>query len=504
MARHREVERKFDSDADTALPDLTDLGADVGEGTPSDLDATYFDTTDLRLARHGVTLRRRTGGDDAGWHLKLPVGGDERMEVRRPLGRSTRTVPAPLVKEVLALVRGSQLVPVARLRTHRVEHRLLGEDGTPLAVVADDTVQAERLTGDAVEVSSWREVEVELLDGDRPLLDRVGAQLRGAGLQPSGTGSKLARVLGTSTPAVSLDGQRDRASVGDVLLAHLREQVGELLARDRGARVDEPDAVHKMRVAARRLRSALATYRPVLDRSRTDPIRDELKWLGQVLGRPRDAEVLRERLRALVAEQPPDLVLGPVLRRIDLEMRDRHRTAHTAAVDELEGERYFRLLDALDTLVDDPPLTVRADEPAAERLPVLVRRAVRRVDRAAQAARDASSPEARDLHLHEVRKSAKRARYAAESATPVIGKPAKRLAKRMEAVQELLGEHQDSVTARGVIRELGVAAHLSGENGFTFGLLHEVERGRAATARAAYPEVLRRASRPKVRAWLRT
>jgi CHAD domain-containing protein len=116
----------------------------------------------------------------------------------------------------------------------------------------------------------------------------------------------------------------------------------------------------------------------------------------------------------------------------------------------------------------------------------------------------ASTAEARDAHLHEVRKSAKRARYAAESAMPVIGRQAKRLAKRMEAVQELLGEHQDSVTSRGVIRELGVAAHLAGENGFTFGLLHEVEHERAERARAAYPEVLRKASRPKVRAWLRT
>jgi CHAD domain-containing protein len=504
MARHREVERKFDSDADTPLPDLTGLAGGVGEGVATDLDATYFDTAELRLARHGVTLRRRTGGADAGWHLKLPVGGDERLEVRRPLGRATRTVPAALLKEVRALARDAQLVPVARLRTTRVEHTLLGSDGASLAVVADDTVRAERLAGDAVEVSTWREVEVELVDGDRRLLDEVGAHLRRAGLQPSAASSKLARVLGTSVPAAAVDGQRGAATVGDVLRAHLREQVGELLARDRGARVDEPDAVHKMRVAARRLRSALATYRPILDRTRTDPIRDELKWLGQVLGRPRDAEVLRDRLRAMVADQPGELVLGPVVRRIDLEMNARHRAAHAAAVQELEGERYFRLLDALDALVEDPPLTVRADEPATQLLPVLVRRAVRRVDRAARAVDTASTAEARDAHLHEVRKSAKRARYAAESAMPVIGRPAKRLAKRMEAVQELLGEHQDSVTSRGVIRELGVAAHLAGENGFTFGLLHEVEHERAERARAGYPEVLRKASRPKVRAWLRT
>jgi CHAD domain-containing protein len=501
VARHREIERKFDADASGPLPELTGLAAGVGESAPQELDATYFDTGDLRLARHGVTLRRRTGGDDAGWHMKLPVGGDERIEVRRPLGRSTRTVPAPLAKEVRALVRGERLVPVARLRTVRVEHRLLGTDGEALAVVADDTVRAERLTGETVEVSTWREVEVELLDGDGALLDQVGAHLRRAGLTPSGSASKLARVLG-STRAVTPDGKRRKATVGDALLAHVREQVAELLARDRGARVDEPDAVHKMRVAARRLRSALATYRPILDRTRTDPVRDELKWLGQVLGGPRDAEVLRDRLRAMVADLPPELVLGPVLRRIGLEMRQRHRDAHAAAVRELDSDRYLRLLDTLEGLVDDPPLTGRADEPAADQLPVLVRRAARRVDRAAKAVDAASSPHARDEHLHEVRKSAKRARYAAESATPVVGAPAKRLGERMEAVQELLGEHQDSVTARATIRELGVAAHLSGENGFTFGLLHEMEHQRAETARAAYPEVLGLASTKNVRGWL--
>src|SRR5674476_553116 len=93
MTRYSEVERKFDVDPGALLPDLSGAAVAVSEGVESQLDATYFDTADTRLARQRITLRRRTGGDDAGWHLKLPAGQDERTEVRLPLGRATRTVP---------------------------------------------------------------------------------------------------------------------------------------------------------------------------------------------------------------------------------------------------------------------------------------------------------------------------------------------------------------------------------------------------------------------------
>ena len=354
--------------------------------------------------------------------------------------------------------------------------------------------------------STWREVEVELLHGDRSLLDAVSSQLQAGGLTPSGSSSKLARVLGDivqPTPEAEAMSSAGRATAGTVVLAHLREQVDKLVMHDRGARVDEPDAVHQMRVATRRLRSALATYRPLLDRERTDPVRQVLKWLGEVLGRPRDTEVLHWRLRDLVAAQPSELVLGPVGRRVDLEMRDRHRDALADLAAALDGDRYFRLLDALDNLLADPPLTARAGKPAYTQLPALVGRAADRVDRAARAVADDRTPQVRDQGLHEVRKSAKRARYAAESAVPVSGKPARRLANRMEALQDVLGEHQDSVAARALLGELAVAAQESGENGFTFGLLYAQEGARANDARRAYGPALCKASTTKARRWTR-
>ncbi|MEP7368947.1 MAG: CYTH and CHAD domain-containing protein, partial [Dermatophilaceae bacterium] len=471
MDRYSEVERKFDVDPGASLPDLSACAV-VSEVLETELDATYFDTADGRLARHQITLRRRTGGQDAGWHLKLPAAVDERTEVRLPLGRATRKVPVALAREVRALVRDHPLVPIALLQTTRIERRLLDADGSTLATVADDTVRGRRLGEGSVQVSVWREVEVELVDGDRPFLDSISELLRTAGLKGSASSSKLARVLAESAPpkpSAGPDTRRSgrRATAGAVVQAHLLDEVDKLVMHDRGARLDEPDAVHQMRVATRRLRSALATFQPLLDRQRADELSEELKWLGQILGRARDAEVLHWRLQDLVTAQPDELVLGPVGRRVDLELGERHRVAHADLVAALNGARYLEMLDRLDDLVTDPPLTTRAGKPARQALPPLVGRAAERVDRAARAVADDWTPQARDQGLHEVRKKAKRARYAAEAAVAVAGRPAIALADRMEELQDVLGEHQDSVAVRTLLLELSAAAQAAGENGFT-------------------------------------
>ena len=505
MARYSEVERKFDADPAMSLPDLTDEAVSVDEATESQLDATYFDTADARLARHHITLRRRTGGDDAGWHLKLPAGKDERTEVRLPLGRATRTVPAALAGEVAAIVRDRPLVPIATLHTTRIERRLLDADGNALAAIADDTVRGQRLNDAAAEESTWREVEVELRGGDKAFLEAVSDRLRAAGLTPSGSRSKLARVLGDFAAAPTavpdaLSGAR-RAPAGAVVLAYLQEHVDRLVTCDHGVRSDGPGAVHDMRVATRRLRSTLATYRPLLDREQTDPVRAELKWLGEALGRPRDAEVLHKRMLDLVAAQPDEPDLGLVGARIGSELDARHRRALVNLQKVLDGDRYVRLLNTLDDLLAHPPLTARAAMPARNQLPALVGHVARRVDRAARAAADERTPQARNQGLHEVRKCAKRARYAAESAIPVAGKPARKLATRMESLQDVLGEHQDSVTAQALLLQLTMTDHLSAENGFAFGLLYAQERARAKDARRAYKQALRKASAGKARRW---
>ncbi|HEY5355619.1 MAG TPA: CYTH domain-containing protein [Streptosporangiaceae bacterium] len=198
-----ETERKYDVDAGFVVPDLAGSGGAV-RMTPPDvqhLAATYFDTDDLQLIGSHITLRRRTGGDDAGWHIKLPVGGDTRREVHFPLGQPGRTVPGEIAAEVARWSGGAPLRPVARLETQRTVRRLLDEAGQVLAEVADDRVTGSRPDPADPErwrpQDSWREVEVELKEGTPELLDAAAAGLAAAGARPSKSASKLARVLGT-------------------------------------------------------------------------------------------------------------------------------------------------------------------------------------------------------------------------------------------------------------------------------------------------------------------
>jgi CHAD domain-containing protein len=298
------------------------------------------------------------------------------------------------------------------------------------------------------------------------------------------------------------DGGRPTAS--SAVQAHLAEQVAELLARDPQTRRDLPDGLHKMRVATRRLRSALATFRPLLDRTETDPLRAELRWLAGVLGAARDAEVMHDRLRRLVAAEPRDLVLGEAQQRIDAVMVERHRTAHDQVLAELDGERYLRLLAALDDLVARPPFRPEAADDASQVLPRLVRRTWRRLDRAMTAAQAAPRGAAQDELLHEVRKDAKRSRYAAEAVQPLFGAPAARYAEAVAELQESLGDFQDGVVTREVLRELATGGRRAGRDAFTFGRLHALEQVKAEAAVAAWPEARAAVSRGRLRRWMRS
>jgi CHAD domain-containing protein len=504
--RQDEVERKYDVGGATVLPSLAGVEgvASVGQPTETELEAVYFDTAGLDLARRGITLRRRTGGYDAGWHLKLPSGPDTRTEVRLPLGRTTRTVPAELLGPVRAVVRDRALEPVVRVSTRRREHDLLGGDGTVLAQVCDDEVKAERLVGPA-QAEEWREWEVELVDGDERLLDGVEQRLLEVGATPASVSSKLRRALGDvapqAPPARPSHKQLAAGSVRQLLVAHLAQHVEDLQEQDARLRAEGPGSIHKLRIAARRLRSALKTYGPLLTDDRS--VGEELRWLGQVLSPARDTQVMRERLGLLVASEPAELVMGPVARRIDDELSAAFQAGRDQALEAVSTERYFRLLDALDELVADPPLSEAAQAPARDVVPDLLQRDAKRLRRAVREVARADSPHDHDLALHEARKKAKRLRYAAESAVPVFPDRAQRLRDRAKAVQEALGEHQDTVVARQQLREYAARTHLTGENGFTFGRLHALEQVRADDAERRFEEAWDSFPSKKLSRWVR-
>jgi inorganic triphosphatase YgiF len=195
MTEHLEIEQKFDVDPGFTRPSFGALtGVTADEPVLYHLSATYFDTADERLAASKITLRRRTGGTDEGWHLKLPAGAGARREVHAPLGTAEREVPDELSARVAEVTGDQPLAPIAELNTERTVVTLHGTDGRVVAEVADDSVTARRLPARG-EPLRWREVEVEVPEAD-PGLQRAAAELLfGAGARPAGHGSKLARVL---------------------------------------------------------------------------------------------------------------------------------------------------------------------------------------------------------------------------------------------------------------------------------------------------------------------
>ena len=487
----REIERKYEADESAGLSDLPDLtrvsgvSAVIDKGV-AELDATYYDTPDQRLAAASLTLRRRTGGDDAGWHLKLPVSEGVRDEIHAPL---SDTVPRTLSGLVRSRVRDAELVPVVRLQSARDIRHLVDASGGLLAEISVDRVHAERLSG-GDGTAEWTEIEVELADdGDPAFLDKVEKKLRKAGVSRSKSASKLARALGETGQAPRKQAVVEAAPVtsGDHVLAYVRAQRDAIIELDPAVRRDVYDSVHRMRVATRRMRSAFRSFGKVLEPAVTDPIRDELKWLAGELGVDRDQEVLTERLNAALDALPRAQLTGPVRTRLRTWSHARRSGSRRRLIAVLDGRRYLDLLTTLDTLLATPPLLKAASGDPEKVISKAVRKDFDKLSGLVAEAIEAPPGPDRDLAIHEARKKAKRTRYSAEAATPALGKPAKSLTSDMKSLQSLLGEHQDSVMAREALRDVATQAHAAGESAFTYGVLYGREERAAEAVEAELP-----------------
>ena len=452
---------RYEYEQGAPVPDLTAL-RDVRAGEPAtyELVARYLDTEDLRLAARGITLRE----DAAGWHLDLPGEPAQRL----------RASPADdLPVALVAHLRDRPLVHVATLATRRTVTPLVGADDEVIGEITDDEVTAE---ADG-RTERWREIE---LTAELPLaaeLPAAEALLRESGARPARPG--LGRLAPPKNPPA-----RDFRTAGDVITSYVTEQTGTLLSYDPRVRRAEYDAVHKMRVSVGRIRSILRTAAPLFDREPVRWLEAELKWLADELGEVRDLEVLRERFTERLAE------LGePAPAWLD-GLGDRERRAYEGLRHTLAGERYFAILDALDAFTADPPLTGRARREAGTAMPALVAGAWRRVLRRHAELEHADDP---DEARHRTRKAAKRARYTAEAARPLLGDPARRLAAQASRVQETLGAYQDSVIAREHLAELRPTE----TEAPTIGRLIVVERDAADQALNDAHEVWREATDPK-------
>jgi CHAD domain-containing protein len=493
-----EREAKLQAPAGFRLPELSGDGLVATGMEPQRLVTVYVDTPDLRIARWGSSLRHRHGeGQERGWTVKLPSPTNGTQLVRTEVnfeGDDARKLPTAAADLLRAYVRGQELAPVARLQTVRRGVEIGDDAGRRLAVVTDDEVSV--MDGRRV-ASRFRELEVELdPEADDRLSEILIDRLTQAGAGPLDNVPKLVRALGpraASPPDVEVSELDEHATVADVVRRELATSVVRLLRHDAGVRLGEdPEAVHQARVATRRVRSALRTFRDVLEPEWGRSLRDRSKEVADGLGAVRDTEVLRDRLRSSEPSLPggdrkalEELVT--ILESTRNEARDRLLAA-------IREETYVDLLDELVEAAREPRvLEEAAGAPAASELRSALERPWQHLEHAVEGARE----EASDASLHVVRIRAKRARYAAEAVSPVFGKRAEAFAQAAARLQDVLGDHQDSVVARAWLRE----AAEDGADAFVAGELAAIEAQAAAEARAAWPKAWKALSRKRLRFW---
>jgi len=458
------------------------------------LRTTHGDTADLRLARWGVSLEHSA---DPGWVLRLPATSEG---MAAPDGAelhfegAAERPPEQALHLVRVYARRAPVELVARLVTVTGETVLLDVDGAVIARLVDDTVSV--YSGPRI---TQRFREIDLFSDNGPVLDLIAARYQAAGAQPARPRASVARALGLvgipppEIASVTLGGA---ATAGDVVRRALSTSVIRLLRHDPGVRlgVDAED-VHQARVATRRLRSDLRTFRPLLDETWAESLRDDLRWVGGELGRVRDAEVLRDRLKAAATTLPaPDrrsalAIVAPLVGQV--------RSARRHLLIAIDTDRYIEVIDHLVAAARTPVLTEMASSPAREVLPGLVRKPWRSLKSGAIAA----GGDVPDEQLHDLRIRAKRCRYAAEAAAAATGKNAAKFAREVAALQEVLGELHDAVVAEAWLRERSAAPRVHETALFAAGELVALQRDAAEQARRGWPAVWKRVEQGWSGAW---
>jgi CHAD domain-containing protein len=489
-----ERELKLAATSDFRMPSIFGLvGAVVRQAPPERNETTYYDTDDLRLARWGASLRHRPG---EGWTVKLPAERDAPFLVRPEIvfDGDGGQPPDAAVELVRGFVRSKALRESVQMTTRRRRTELHDTDGGLIAGVVDDAVAIHNGSR-----TGFRELEVEIGEEMTPsLLDALVERLRQAGAGAPSQTAKYIRALDRAEalrPEIAVADLGPDASAGDVVHRALALSVIRLIRHDAVVRLDlDPEGVHQARVATRRLRSDLRTFRPLVDRKWSTTLRAELGWIAGMLGEVRDGDVLLARLRARAGELPASLV-APAGAAI--EALEETRASAFAVLDEaLRSERYVGLLDRLVETANAPALRSGAGEHAADAIPALVRRPWHKLEKRAQHAGD----DPNDAQLHEIRIRTKRVRYAADAATPVAGKPARALAHAAARLQDVLGDLNDARVAADWLDHWANGA--DGELARAAAALADRERAAASELRDSWREAWEALADPKLRTWM--
>jgi CHAD domain-containing protein len=265
------------------------------------------------------------------------------------------------------------------------------------------------------------------------------------------------------------------ATAREIIGDYITEQCTVIIDSEAELRAGE-NVIHKVRVAVRRLRSTIRVFADLFDAEQGARLEEELVWWAALLGRVRDIDILTQRQQTLLAELPPELILGPVESTITEELAVQRKQAMDELLAALSSERYRKFIGMMHHWRSDPPFTAAA-EASADSIDVAIKKARKKAGRRlaeAVAARRADEPS--DELFHRARKASKRHRYAVEAALPVWGPKADKIISERKDLQDLLGSHQDSIVSAAFLRELGARRGIrSGQNGFTYGVLYARE-----------------------------
>jgi triphosphatase len=472
-------------------------GVDIVPATASELSDVYYDTQDWRLYRAGYALRvRNTDGQSAEATMKalVPAEGGlrRRREISEPIEsvETLKVIPGPVGERVRRLAGTADLRPLFEVHTHRHTYAL--RTGTPSSgEIVEDTsgnIRQQNSEQDAIVVAEialdeseifanggasthLSRVEVEV-GSDVAIHDGVGdfvEVLREAlNLRPTRT-SKFRTGLSVAglSPEVALDLGPTKIeatlSAGEVAFAILRRHFAAMLAHEPGVRLGEdPEELHDMRVATRRLRAALKLYSSDFLPKRSERYERDLRWVAGALGEVRDLDVHLQRLSEESSRN------GEVLEEVDTLLGERRVEARRRMLNALDSNRYERLVASFSgTLRRGRSPTPTA--PILEAAPDLLRNRYKKVRKAANSLSEDSPPE----HFHDLRKKGKRLRYALEPLQEIYGKPAQKMVKLLKKTQDDLGDHQDLIVASGLMEELGVAGDRPPQAAFSMGSMAE-------------------------------
>jgi triphosphatase len=536
---HQEIEWQFDvpdlGSVNGWLEEQSSaFGLAVVPAETKQLVDTYYDTEDWRFYRAGYALRVRRDGRRVEATMKSlapPEDGGlkRRREISEPLrsgGLKPLTTARGPVGERLRLLAGMRdLRRLFEVRTRRKAFELRpeadGPDSLSGEVVVgpegdirrkeDHSVSAEEVKVDAlgdIHRSDGGAILAEISldesefsgDGERASLNRIEVEvadqndgsyggvagfvdgMRGSlGLRPTetskfGAGLAVAGLSPTVAPDFGPTEVDGSMSADEVSFAILRRHFATMLAHEPAVRLGEdPEELHDMRVATRRLRAALKLYKEALPK-RAERYERDLRFFARALGDVRDLDVHLERLAGEASKN------GEVLNEVFVALEERRTEARRHMLETLDSNRYERFVASFSGTLrrgrspSPPPGSI------LEVAPDLVRRRYKKVRKDARTLTGDSPPE----DLHDLRKKSKRLRYALEPLQGLYGKPAEGMVELLKAVQDDLGDHQDLIVAAATMREFGVSGDLSPRAAFSLGAMAERYNRETAELRANF------------------